>query len=265
MPPTTQTFGTVPRFLLPRRGSIWQRPQVRNITFKPKPKASRQPPKTTEKSQAQSTKPLVLEKPAKFNPPSHGQRRVKAGPRYPGPSLSEEQIHRQKTKKYPTMMPPEGSFMRWFLTNRSIHMYITMGTLASLASFVWITNFRRSSPFADMLPPFSNLFSHPIAYLRTFGEVIKLTSDYNTAQTMERRKAKVEDVAKRHEYRKAHGLDKDEGFGGWTAKSDAEVLGSGIRLGDGSEAQLAGEGGEGEEQEPVRRRKRPVKMWLGIW
>lgn len=91
---------------------------------------------------------------------------------------------------------------------------------------------------------------------------------------MERRKAKVEDVAKRHEYRKAHGLDKDESFGGWTAKSDDEILGPGIKLGD--ERKVAVEGtdnmetfvatnGQVLDEQPVKRERRPVKKWLGIW
>lgn len=38
----------------------------------------------------------------------------------------------------------------------------------------------------------------------------------------------MEDVEKRSEYRKAHGLDKDEGFGGWTAKTNDELLGPAV-------------------------------------
>lgn len=109
MPPR---IPTIPRFLLPQRGSIWTQPSlsIRN--------ASHKAPK----------KPLVLEKPARFNPPSHGAKQAKGPPRYlyPGPQLSAEQAAAQKTKKYPTMMPPEGSFMHWFLHNRAIHLWITL-------------------------------------------------------------------------------------------------------------------------------------------
>lgn len=81
---------------------------------------------------------------------------------------------------------------------------------------------------------------------------------------------KVEDVAKRAAYRKAHGLDKDEGFGGWTAKSDAQTLGPSIPIGDAA-IEAAGTGSEAgidSGEEPVRqepRPKRPLKKWLGIW
>jgi hypothetical protein len=106
-----------------------------------------------------------------------------------------------------------------------------------------------------MLPSWTQLFFHPIAFFRTFFEVLRLNSEHNTAETMERRKRKVEDVQKRAAYRKAHGLENDETFGGWTAKSDNQLLGPAIPVGDG-------EGGSSEE---VVRPKKPLKKWLGIW
>lgn len=129
-----------------------------------------------------------------------------------------------------------------------------------MAGFVFITNFKRNSPFADMIPHWTQLFVHPIKFTRTWIEILRLHTAHVTAETQERRKHKVEDVAKRSAYRKAHGLDKDEGFGGWTAKTDEELLGPAIPLGDG-------EGKEGElaaEQLP-REKRPPVKKWLGIW
>jgi len=72
----------------------------------------------TDKSQ-------ILEKPTRFNPPSHGARRVQRK-MYPGPRLSDEDVHRQKTKRYPNMMPPEGSFMYSFLTDRRLHLWISL-------------------------------------------------------------------------------------------------------------------------------------------
>lgn len=110
----------IPRFLLPQRGLIW-RPRLPTPSRAPQTirngsKKAYKPPKT----------PLVLEKPTKFNPPSHGSRLPRSAPRYAGPQLSAKEQAEQKTKKYPTMMPAEGTFMHWFLTNRSIHMYIAL-------------------------------------------------------------------------------------------------------------------------------------------
>jgi hypothetical protein len=68
-------------------------------------------------------KPRLLEKPERFNPPSHPAR-IRAKPRYHSP-LSEHERQAQNTRRYPHMMPPEGSFMHWFLTNRGLHVWIT--------------------------------------------------------------------------------------------------------------------------------------------
>jgi hypothetical protein len=130
------------------------------------------------------------------------------------------------------------------------------GTLFSMAGFTWVTNFKRTSKFADMLPSASDLFFHPIAFTRTFLEVLKLHSAAMTAETVERRRNKVDDVSKRAEYRKAHGLE-SEGFGGWTAKTDEQSLGPAIPTGDGDTREVA-------VQEHLQHRK-PIKKWLGIW
>jgi hypothetical protein len=263
----------IPRFLLPQRGLIWR---ARLPTPSRTPQAIRH---ASKKAPKKNPKPLVLEKPTKFNPPSHGSRLPRAAPRYAGPQLSAQEQAAQKTKKYPTMMPPEGSFMHWFLTNRSIHMYIALvrppppspihpliinhlaksprqSTLFSLAVFVFVTNFKQNSPFADMIPPWTDLFAHPIAFWRRWIDIIRMNTAHVAAETQERRTRKVEDVAKRAQFRKAHGLEGGDGFGGWTAKSDAQLLGPGMPLGDGA----AGE----PVQEPVREKKK-VKMWFGIW
>lgn len=73
------------------------------------------------------SKTIVLEKPDKFRPPSHSQRLNRKPPRqYPGPPLSEPERQAQKTKRYPSMFPSEGTSLHWFLTNRWIHLYISL-------------------------------------------------------------------------------------------------------------------------------------------
>lgn len=53
---------------------------------------------------------------------------------------------------------------------------------------------------------------------------------YVSAQTKEKRKQKVDDVQKRSDYRKAHGIAQGEGiFGGWTAKTDEESVGPALK------------------------------------
>jgi hypothetical protein len=117
MPPTT----AVPCFLLPQRGLIWGKSSTtfQTIRYASGGAAKAKPAK-------KASKPIVLEKPAKFNPPSHPARKWKEPRQYPGPQLSEEEAERIKSKKYPNMMPPEGTFMHWFVKNKSVHLYITL-------------------------------------------------------------------------------------------------------------------------------------------
>lgn len=74
-----------------------------------------------------------------------------------------------------------------------------------------------------MLPTASDYWQHPFISLRTTYEVWKLTTLHESAVTGEKRKKKVDDVVKRSEYRKAHGLEQKGGFGNWTAREDPEA------------------------------------------
>ncbi|KAL8694389.1 MAG: hypothetical protein Q9218_000955 [Villophora microphyllina] len=137
-----------------------------------------------------------------------------------------------------------------------------------------------------MLPAAQEFWSHPFSFITTYGHVYKLHTDHISAETAERRKNKVDDVQKRSRYRKAHGLEKEQGFGGWTAKTDAELLGPAIPTGDVSPGQqntqaireaspINPEQVETPaltqtERDPshlinVPEKKPPVKRWFGIW
>lgn len=114
---------SIPRFLLPRGGPSLRRQHdfLRRLHLS----ATSSLPVRRHAS-TQPNKPLVLEKPERFNPPSHGSR-PRARPRsYPGPALSEAEKQEQKTKRYPNMMPAEGTFTYWFLTNKMLHTFITL-------------------------------------------------------------------------------------------------------------------------------------------
>ncbi|MCJ1381531.1 hypothetical protein MMC17_004642 [Xylographa soralifera] len=263
--------------LLPH-GETWSRPSsLAFAQLRPRPLQQQRLCKYASTASSQP-KPRVLEKPAKFNPPSHPARRNRPPPRqFPGPPLSEPELDAQRTKQYPNMFPPEGSFMRWFLTNRSIHIWITLSTLSSLALFAFTTNFRRTSPYANLLPPSDAIFSHPIDFFSQYIEVYKMHTAYISAVTAERRKKKVEDVQKRAQYRKAHGLDKGEGLGQWTAKTDEEMLGPslktdravGVEVGAGSGIGLGKAVDENVAQDNLyvdwEGKKKPIKKWFGIW
>lgn len=86
-----------------------------------------------------------------------------------------------------------------------------------------IENFKASTPFRDMLPEAADFLHHPILSLRTSHEVWKLTMLHESAIINNKRKNNVDDMAKRSEYRKAHGLQQKDGFANWTVKEDPQA------------------------------------------
>ncbi|KAK2810569.1 hypothetical protein FQN50_002826 [Emmonsiellopsis sp. PD_5] len=248
----------IPPFLLPQ--GISKRTlhllTARNGPFKPQPQQQQQQQQlrqrsttsTNTKTKANGNNGRVLEKPDRFRPPSHPSRRVmnanaRGEPRnYPGPALSAKEVEEKKTKRYPNMFPPEGTVMHKFLTSKGIHVWISMSVLVALATFTFSTNFKQTSPFAHLLPSWSELLVHPINTVSQVLAVMKMTADHETLQTAEKRKRKIDDVEKRRSYRVAHGLEKGVVVEGGEGESDGGVV------------------VEGEEGG-----RRKVKKWLGIW
>lgn len=120
--PNMATTTSIPRFLLPQTGLLWQRFRVPNsastcsvlIRY-----ASTTPSK--------GKKPIVLEKPARFNPPSHGSKLPKkTNPRHYGGDLSFDEVQAQKKKDYPGLPPPPNTWAHWFWNSRAFHLTITM-------------------------------------------------------------------------------------------------------------------------------------------
>jgi hypothetical protein len=114
--------------------SILRPSSIRAICLHPSPDLSSTSAivrRTSSQRHASSTaippKTIVLEKPDKFRPPSHPQRLNRKPPRqYPGPPLSEAERQAQRTRRYPHMFPNEGTPLHWFLTNRWIHLCISL-------------------------------------------------------------------------------------------------------------------------------------------
>lgn len=100
----------------------------------------------------------------------------------------------------------------------------------SLAVYSFTSKFNAESPYADMIPPISEFPSHPFDYIGTCLHVLRLHEEHISAITAEKRRRKVEDVAKRNEYRKAHGLDSAQGIESWSGSSKAPAVDSATAL-----------------------------------
>ncbi|KAK3989809.1 hypothetical protein QBC44DRAFT_266098, partial [Cladorrhinum sp. PSN332] len=261
---------SIPRFLLPQRGLIWRRIAVAGT-----PSSASNPSPAAVIVRFNSTKssgPRVLEKPARFNPPSHGSRLPRKGgiPRHYGGELSDQELKYQEEREYPMMPPPKNTWAHWFLNTRWIHLAITLGSLTGLAIWTFAVNFKDTSPFADMLPPAEDYLWHPISSVRMLIEVMRLHEAHKSARIQEKRKRGVDDVAKRAAYRKAHGLPEEMGLFNQkraTIRSDDEeekAAGTPVSADDASPVarEEVRRLTEEEQKEIIEGAK---KKWLGIF
>ncbi|TID21825.1 Vacuolar import and degradation protein 27 [Venturia nashicola] len=220
------------------------------------------------KAPNESTRPLVLEQPDKFRPPSHGARKPRK-PRHFGPSLTDEEIKEQATKRYPHSMPPEGTVMRKFLESRGIHVWITMSVLISLTGFVLLTDFKTKNKFPELLPQGSLFWSNPFSFVQQYFAVYKLHSAAYMAEQQEKRARNLDEARKRKEYLIAHGIEKEGLFGFGTVEGDARkekrrrereaTVEERIREEDKEEL-IGGNVNETREETAKKANK-----WFGIW
>ncbi|KAH6688315.1 hypothetical protein F5X68DRAFT_190002 [Plectosphaerella plurivora] len=251
------TSSLPPRFLLPALGPMWRAaPRAAGSM-----RVLRRHASTTGKD-----KPIVLEKPLKFNPPSHGARLPRYKPKHYG-GVSEGEKFAQGQRDYPGLMPPVGSKAHRFINSRKLHMSITLGTLVVLAITTFILNFTHTSPFAHLLPPASEFWSSPINFIRTWMRVMALHERDRNARTIAEHTALTDDVVKRAYFRKVHGLDKENPIrnflgGGegdeMNAEAFAAVSGEPVPAAATSNASTI----PAESAESVQE---PKKKWLGIF
>ncbi|KAI8936483.1 hypothetical protein NX059_006888 [Plenodomus lindquistii] len=258
MPPTAMaSLHSIPRFLLPR-GPLLLRPQYRLLAastpstihlrhastpskglseeFRRRQNLHKQSPTATPKAAP------VIPQPDKYRPPSHPARKPNRNldNKVYGPPITEEDRKRMATKKYPNMMSPEGTFSHWFLHNRSIHLWITLGILVSLAVTAWWLDFKSKTVYAELLPSRKDFVRHPFQSTGRFVEVYRMHVAQTSQQYQQQRLKKAEEVEKRKLYR----LER---------KREAEERGEEYIE---DPRYYIGEDG-------VRRRR--VKRWFGIW
>ncbi|OAR01138.1 hypothetical protein LLEC1_07993 [Akanthomyces lecanii] len=240
----------IPRFLLPLQSPLW-----RGLRASPVSQHIRVRYASSSSPQADG-KPIVLERPAKFNPPSHGSRlKGRALPRHYSPPLSEAEIKVRSQRSYPGMMAPEGSWQHWFWHSKLLHTFITMGTLLAMAIYTFFMNYAYNSPYKELVPPTSTLFTDPAYFFVAWKEVILSHEKEKALKAGEHRTRHVDDVAKRRYYMKAHGIEPKDPvtivFGRGDQRSEAEI--EAVALGKEMPQKTP-------EEEEVGKRKK----WFGI-
>ncbi|KIW06792.1 uncharacterized protein PV09_02472 [Verruconis gallopava] len=233
----------------------------------------------SESADKSNLRPLVLEKPDKFRPPSHPSR--KPAPRRSfGPRLTDEEIAAQKTKQYPSMMPPEGSFKYALLTARRFHAWFATSILVALAGATFYIDFHSKNKYPDLLPPASLLWSHPIEYMSQYAQVYKMHKQEEAAENLKKRQRKQDEVRKRREYMRAHGIEHEGPYGLGTVEGDEyrkkmeeerehlsleeqarEELVRSLRAQRAREQEIL----DADEVRGFDGERRKVKKWFGIW
>jgi hypothetical protein len=222
----------IPRFRLPLQGPAWRGLAPRNqhiIVRFASSSSTKGGGSGNSGSGSGSGKPIVLEKPLKFNPPSHGSRlKRNVTPRHYGPQLTPEEVAAQNQRFYPGVMAPEGTWSHWFWNSRLLHVFITMGTLFILGVLTFFMNYSTNSPFKDLLPPISDLWRQPVHFFNTWTRVIVMHEQEKALRAGEHRTAHQNDVAKRRYYMKMHGIETKDPitavFGkGEPEKTDAQI------------------------------------------
>ncbi|KAI8672161.1 hypothetical protein LRP88_03322 [Fusarium phalaenopsidis] len=242
------TRAIIPRFLLPLQGPLW-----RGISIPLSQNSIR-----IRFASSSTEKPIVLEKPARFNPPSHGSRAKRNHvPKHYGPDLTAAEIAAQNTKNYPGMMAPEGTWAHFFWHSRLLHTFITMGTLFALGVFTFFMNYAYNSPYKELVPPISDLWTQPIHFFVGWKNVILLHEQDKAEKAVEHRTRHLDDVAKRRYFMKMHGIETKDPvsivFGKGEEKSEDELEAAAM----GREPPQKTE----EEKKPEEAKKK----WLGIF
>ena len=121
------------------------------------------------------------------------------------------------------------------------------------AGFTFSTNFKATSPFAHLLPPWSGLLTSPFATIGQAFSVWRMHVQHNSMRVREQRHRRVEDAEKRKQYRIAHGLEEPEKNLDEEAVSQSPV------------AEPAAAVPAGEVYVDFEGNQKPVKKWFGIW
>lgn len=164
-----------------------------------------------------------------------------------------------------------------------------------MAGYSMSLSFLSTTAYRSLLPSSADFFAHPLTSARQLIAVYKLHVAHESEKTAEKRRRRLDDVKKREEFMRAHGVEPGFLTGGWMdkfgtvegdlAKKRREEEGSASAVAAAAAqeespvaaattaasamaAQGTGSVQEGEESvdwKGQREERRKPKMWLGIW
>ncbi|KAF4978035.1 hypothetical protein FDECE_18274 [Fusarium decemcellulare] len=131
-----------------------------------------------------------------------------------------------------------------------------MGTLFTLGIFTFFMNYAYNSPYKDLVPPISELWTSPVHFFVAWKNVIILHEQDKAEKANDHRTRHLDDVAKRRYFMKMHGIETKDPvsvvFGKGEEKSEAEL-------------EAAAMGQEPPQKTDDEKKPEAKKKWFGIF
>jgi hypothetical protein len=83
-------------------------------------------------------------------------------------------------------------------------------------------SFHQENRFPEMIPPASTFFLHPIKFIQTYIHVWRINAIERTNENKAQMARNAEDVRRRTEFRRAHGIPETTGLGAWLGLGTVE-------------------------------------------
>jgi hypothetical protein len=152
--------------------------------------------------------------------------------------------------------------------------------LFTLAFATFYMDFHSKNKYAELVPPSSLFWSHPFEYVSQYMQVYRMHKQAETAEHLLKKQRKQDEVRKRREYMRAHGIEHEGPYGMGTVEGDEyrkrvqeerehlsmeeerrEEMANELRAQRAREREIMG----GEEVRGFDGESRKVKKWFGIW
>jgi hypothetical protein len=141
-------------------------------------------------------------------------------------------------------------------------------------------DFHSKNQYKELVPPGSLFWSHPFQFISQYAQVYKMHKQAETAENLVKKQRKQDEVRKRREYMRAHGIEHEGPYGMGTVEGDEyrkkmdeqrehfsleeqarEAQADVLRAQRAQEREAL----SGEEVRGFGGETRKVKKWFGIW
>ena len=85
-------------------------------------------------------------------------------------------------------------------------------------------DFHSKNKYKELVPPGSLFWSHPFQYISQYAQVYKMHKQAETAENLMKKQRKQDEVRKRREYMRAHGIEHEGPYGMGTVELFRRVI-----------------------------------------